>query len=201
MEPLCEYCGVVRAVVYCKPDYARLCLSCDNTIHSANALSRRHPRSLLCDKCNSEPGMYRCMDEKLCICQICLCFDNGCSVLGHRLYLLQFYLGCPSLGDFSRLWSSILDLPLPYSAGLKVDEPRDEGSLVLGGNKLRKQEPWVGESALVPGGSSSIPPDRYFTSSCCKDEAPFFPDEIKPSKVISLIFSIVIHQSQLGRVV
>lgn len=43
MEPLCEFCGVARAVVYCKSDSARLCLNCDVSVHSANSLSLRHP--------------------------------------------------------------------------------------------------------------------------------------------------------------
>ncbi|KAJ6734343.1 ZINC FINGER PROTEIN CONSTANS-LIKE 10 [Salix purpurea] len=55
MESVCDFCGVARAVVYCKPDSARLCLHCDGCVHSANFLSRRHPRSLLCDKCSSQP--------------------------------------------------------------------------------------------------------------------------------------------------
>ncbi|KAJ9686740.1 hypothetical protein PVL29_015540 [Vitis rotundifolia] len=206
MEPICEFCGVVRAVVYCKSDAARLCLHCDNSVHSANALSRRHLRSLLCDKCNLQPGIYRCMDEKLCICQACDWIGNGCSAPGHRLQSLQFYMGCPSLSDFSRLWSSVLDLP--SATGLKagwgsmnsvaVDEncvsrclePKDnEGSLVLEGNKLNEQKPWVGASSSMPGSSSSMPgayssmpPDRKFTSSYCKDQTPFLPDESNPSK-------------------
>lgn len=205
MEPLCEVCGVVRAVIYCDSDSARLCLRCDNNVHSANVLSRRHLRSLLCDKCNLQPGNRRCMDEKLCICQTCDSYGNGCSALGHRLQPLQFYLGCPSLADFSRLWSSFLDLPsFPSLKAVRVsvnpvavDEncvmgPReDEASLVLSSNKLNEHEPWV-------GASSSIPPDRKFTSSYCKDRTPFFPDELNPSKVISFIFSLAINQISIS---
>ncbi|KAJ6683500.1 hypothetical protein OIU85_007211 [Salix viminalis] len=84
MESVCDFCGVARAVVYCKPDSARLCLHCDGCVHSANFLSRRHPRSLLCDKCNSQPATARCLDEKLCICQGCDSRESGCSSLGHQ---------------------------------------------------------------------------------------------------------------------
>ncbi|KAK2656607.1 hypothetical protein Ddye_009659 [Dipteronia dyeriana] len=69
MEPLCEYCGVATALVYCKSDLARLCLRCDGYVHSANFLSSRHNRSLLCDKCNSQPAIFRCMDDRISLCQ------------------------------------------------------------------------------------------------------------------------------------
>ncbi|MFS7897196.1 putative transcription factor interactor and regulator Znf-B family [Helianthus anomalus] len=36
-------------MVYCKSDEAYLCLSCDQNIHSANALSKCHSRTLVCD--------------------------------------------------------------------------------------------------------------------------------------------------------
>ncbi|BBH00016.1 B-box type zinc finger protein with CCT domain [Prunus dulcis] len=114
MEPLCEFCGVVRAVVYCKSDLARLCLHCDGCVHSANILSRRHPRSLLCDKCNAQPAMVRCMDEKLSLCQSCDQWkhnngDTTTGMGGHRTHALTCYTGCPSLSEFSRIWSSVLD--------------------------------------------------------------------------------------------
>ncbi|KAG5226544.1 zinc finger protein [Salix suchowensis] len=91
MESVCDFCGVARAVVYCKPDSARLCLHCDGCVHSANFLSRRHPRSLLCDKCSSQPAMARCLDEKLSICQGCDCRESGCSSLGHQVRALNCY--------------------------------------------------------------------------------------------------------------
>ncbi|KDP25870.1 hypothetical protein JCGZ_22900 [Jatropha curcas] len=116
MEPLCEFCGVVRAVVYCKSDTARLCLHCDGFVHSANSLSRRHPRSLLCDKCNSQPAILRCLDEKLSICENCDWSANGCSSLGHNVQALSCYTGRPSLAEFSRIWSSVLEVSPPNSS-------------------------------------------------------------------------------------
>ncbi|KAJ8763780.1 hypothetical protein K2173_003562 [Erythroxylum novogranatense] len=113
VEPVCEFCGVARAVVYCKSDLARLCLHCDGQVHSANSLSRKHPRSLLCDKCMSHPAVTRCFDDNLSICQGCDCSPNGCSSLGHRLKALNYYIGCPSMADFSKIWPSILEIPSP----------------------------------------------------------------------------------------
>ncbi|KAM7270731.1 hypothetical protein ACFE04_029945 [Oxalis oulophora] len=114
MEPLCEFCGVVQAVVYCKSDYVRLCLNCDGCIHSANTLSRRHQRSLLCDKCHSQPAVVKCLTENLSLCQECDSWNsNGCSGLGYERQLLNCYTGCPSLSEFTRLWSSALELNSP----------------------------------------------------------------------------------------
>ncbi|RAL45881.1 hypothetical protein DM860_006035 [Cuscuta australis] len=115
MEPLCEYCGVVRAVVYCRSDSARLCLQCDGRVHSANALARRHQRSLICDRCNSQPATMRCTDDDVCMCQSCdwaACSSN----LSHRCKLLFPYAGVPSPADFTSMWSAVLDadvVPIP----------------------------------------------------------------------------------------
>ncbi|XP_061947137.1 putative zinc finger protein CONSTANS-LIKE 11 [Populus nigra] len=121
MESVCDFCGVARAVVYCKPDSAKLCLHCDGCVHSANFLSRRHPRSLLCDKCSSQPAMARCLDEKLSVCQGCDCRANGCSILGHQLRALNCYTGCYSVAEFPKIWSSVLQGP---SSGA-LDSGRD----------------------------------------------------------------------------
>ncbi|XP_068345575.1 putative zinc finger protein CONSTANS-LIKE 11 [Pyrus communis] len=122
MEPLCVFCGVERAVVYCRSDMARLCFHCDGCVHSANGLSRRHPRSLLCDKCNAQPAIIRCIDEKMSLCQSCDHWNhnnnsiNGTTTAsavggmgGHRTHALTCYTGCPSLSQFSRIWSSVLE--------------------------------------------------------------------------------------------
>ncbi|KAL8160099.1 hypothetical protein V2J09_001636 [Rumex salicifolius] len=47
--PLCEFCNERSVVVYCKADDAKLCLVCDNQVHSANALSLKHLRSSITD--------------------------------------------------------------------------------------------------------------------------------------------------------
>ncbi|KAL2474193.1 Zinc finger protein CONSTANS-LIKE 12 [Forsythia ovata] len=111
MEPLCELCGVVSAVVYCKSDSAKLCLQCDGCVHSANSLSCRHPRSLICDKCSSQAAAVRCIEDKLSLCEDCDWNGNGCSGVGHYRLKLNFYTGCPSLAEFSKIWSSILEAP------------------------------------------------------------------------------------------
>ncbi|KAK4354086.1 hypothetical protein RND71_026280 [Anisodus tanguticus] len=112
MDPVCELCGVVRAVVYCKSDSARLCLQCDGYVHSANPLSRRHSRSLICDKCTSQPAVVRCMHEAMCLCGGCDWNENGCIGAGHRLQKLNPYSGCPSPDEFTRMLSLLLEMPI-----------------------------------------------------------------------------------------
>ncbi|KAK1562072.1 hypothetical protein Q3G72_005785 [Acer saccharum] len=124
VEPLCEYCGVLSAVVYCKPDIARLCLNCDEYVHSANFLSSRHNRYLLCDKCNSQPAIFRCMDDKISLCQDCDWENNGCLGLGHNYQILDSYTGCPSSDEFSRIWSSVLDPPCCNDRAEESNQPK-----------------------------------------------------------------------------
>ncbi|KAE8698481.1 zinc finger protein CONSTANS-LIKE 12-like isoform X3 [Hibiscus syriacus] len=121
MEPICDFCRGERAVVYCKSDSARLCLSCDGCVHSANLLSRRHARSLLCEICNSQSAVVRCLDEKLSLCQDCDRNGIGCSSLGHCREALNSYTDCPSLAEFRIIWSSVLRTSSP--AVVDVDGP------------------------------------------------------------------------------
>lgn len=105
-EPLCEFCGVVRAVVYCKADSAGLCLQCDVYVHAANIISRRHLRSLICDKCGSQVAAMHCFVDKMSFCDACGGSSSCCCFRqSHRLVRLSFYNGCPSQDELSRLWS------------------------------------------------------------------------------------------------
>ncbi|KAL3509656.1 hypothetical protein ACH5RR_029057 [Cinchona calisaya] len=187
MEPLCEFCGVVRAVVYCRSDAARLCLHCDSCVHSANSLSRRHDRSLICDKCNSQPATVRCMEDKISLCQGCNWNGNGCSGPGHHKQKLTFYGGCPSLAEFSRIWSSVLDVPIipgdfdssyitlnvNQNCVSSCSEPRgNEGSIGLVANRLNelascvKSEPWFTPPV--------IPSNPNYVTPCHRDQTPLF---------------------------
>lgn len=200
MDPVCDFCGIVRAVVYCKSDSARLCLQCDGCVHSANLLSRRHARSLLCDKCCSQHATVRCMDEKLSLCQGCDWSGNGCSGPGHRRQVLNCYTGCPMLSEFASIWSSVLDPPCssdldgrwgPLSA-LPMDgngmsnllEDRDcEGSYGTAMSKRNEFGPWMGPTALLT-------PNANYTQ-LCKDQAPFTAQEFNLPKVMLLLSSLI----------
>ncbi|KAG6768637.1 hypothetical protein NC652_019647 [Populus alba x Populus x berolinensis] len=191
MESVCDFCGVEKAVVYCKPDSAKLCVHCDGCVHSANFLSRRHRRSLLCDKCSSLPAVARCLDEKLSICQGCDCSANGCSSSGHQLRALNCYTGCYSLAEFSKIWSPVLEgsssggfdsgwdslnsAPINENCISSCLEQRDnEGSFGLFTGKLNelescsKLEPWRGPPSIIMSNPNYIP--------CCRDQVPMFPE-------------------------
>lgn len=207
MDPLCEFCGAERAVVYCKSDSACLCLHCDGCVHSANSLARRHTRSLLCDKCYSQPAIVRCMDDKMSLCQGCDWNGNECSRLGHRCQPLNCYAGCPSLAELSRIWSSLLDMPSSSSlvcgweclSAMPINENcvsrcleqgDTDGSFGLVASKLNelepcsKFEPWTGLSSVITPNVNSMP-------FCSKDQAPSFPKESNLPKVVFFYYFFV----------
>ena len=115
VEPVCEFCGVARAVVYCKQDMAALCLQCDGFVHSANFISQRHVRSLLCDKCNSQPATIQCLEDEACLCESCECNVNSCLSSEHKHQPLRFYSGSPSPEEFIQIWSSSPSCKSPVS--------------------------------------------------------------------------------------
>nr|WQK28215.1 CONSTANS-like protein 7 [Cymbidium sinense] len=113
MSSLCDFCGGERSMVYCRSDTASLCLSCDRQVHSANALSRRHSRTLLCDRCFSEPVTIRCIEERISLCQNCDWNGHRNSTLssGHKRQTISCYSGCPSAAELARIWPFVLELP------------------------------------------------------------------------------------------
>ncbi|XP_030442873.1 zinc finger protein CONSTANS-LIKE 10 isoform X1 [Syzygium oleosum] len=116
----------LRPVIYCQADAARLCLSCDAKVHSANALSNRHLRSLLCDSCRYRPAYTHCLDHKLYICRNCdrRIHDGSCQ---HRTQAISSYMGSPSANDFAELW----DLDLSQLGDLACTGPSDSSSCEL----------------------------------------------------------------------
>lgn len=109
----CDFCGEQRSIVYCRSDAASLCLSCDRNVHSANALSRRHSRTLVCERCNSQPAFVRCVEERMSLCQNCDWMGHTGSNTGpvHRRQPVNCYSGCPSAAELSEIWSFLLDFP------------------------------------------------------------------------------------------
>ncbi|CAK9167180.1 unnamed protein product [Ilex paraguariensis] len=109
----CDFCGDQRSMVYCRSDAASLCLSCDRNVHSANALSRRHSRTLVCERCNSQPACVRCVEERISLCQNCDWTGHAGSNSGstHKRQTLNCYSGCPSAAELSTIWSFLLDVP------------------------------------------------------------------------------------------
>ncbi|KAE8675189.1 Zinc finger protein CONSTANS-LIKE 9 [Hibiscus syriacus] len=107
MGYICDFCGDQPSMVYCRSDAACLCLSCDRNVHSANALSKRHSRTLLCERCNSQPAFVRCSEEKVSLCQNCdwMGHDASTSNSMHNRQTINCYSGCPSSGELSSIWS------------------------------------------------------------------------------------------------
>ncbi|XAR52462.1 hypothetical protein NMG60_11020559 [Bertholletia excelsa] len=103
MDKVCEFCMSLRPIVYCKADAAYLCLFCDAKVHSANALSNRHPRTLVCEACRYRPAYVQCSDHKMFMCDFCDCNLHKDSSR-HQKRLISSYMGCPSAKDFAMLW-------------------------------------------------------------------------------------------------
>ncbi|KAA8532636.1 hypothetical protein F0562_032548 [Nyssa sinensis] len=82
---------------------AHLCLSCDAKVHSANALSNRHPRTLVCESCKYHPAYVRCSDHQMFMCRGCDCSLHKDSSQ-HQKRLISSFMGCPSAKDFAALW-------------------------------------------------------------------------------------------------
>ncbi|KAK4398808.1 Zinc finger protein CONSTANS-LIKE 10 [Sesamum angolense] len=93
-------------MVYCRSDAACLCLSCDRNIHSANALSKRHLRTLVCEQCHHQPAVARCMEENVSRCQNCNWSAHAApsSAMEHKRETINCYSGCPSAAEFSTIW-------------------------------------------------------------------------------------------------
>lgn len=107
MDAACEFCGKVQSTVYCAADLARLCLLCDRLVHGANAVSRRHSRTLLCDGCNLRPVVMRCITENMSLCQSCDLDTHGISspvTSHHNRCSIEYFTGCPSASELARIW-------------------------------------------------------------------------------------------------
>uniref|UniRef100_A0A2P2KE26 Zinc finger protein CONSTANS-LIKE 9-like n=1 Tax=Rhizophora mucronata TaxID=61149 RepID=A0A2P2KE26_RHIMU len=139
MGYICDFCGDQRSMVYCRSDAACLCLSCDQNVHSANALSKRHSRTLVCERCNSQPAVIRCAEERVSLCQNCDWMGHGSatSAAMHQRQTISCYTGCPSAAELSALWSFVLDAP---SVGESACE-KELGLMSIAGNGDKSK--WV----------------------------------------------------------
>ncbi|KAJ8773625.1 hypothetical protein K2173_005871 [Erythroxylum novogranatense] len=107
----CDFCNDQIAVLYCRADSAKLCLFCDQHVHSANLLSRKHLRSQICDNCYSEPVSVRCLTDNLVLCQECDWDAHGsCSVsVSHDRTPVDGFSGCPSARELASFWEFDFD--------------------------------------------------------------------------------------------
>ncbi|XAR64349.1 hypothetical protein NMG60_11024653 [Bertholletia excelsa] len=107
----CDYCNEQVAVLYCRADAAKLCLFCDQLVHSANALSRKHQRSQICDNCGSEPVAFRCFTDNLVLCQECDWDAHASSAVSaaHDRRPFDGFSGCPSALELASAWGIHLE--------------------------------------------------------------------------------------------
>ncbi|XP_071686687.1 putative zinc finger protein At1g68190 [Rutidosis leptorrhynchoides] len=103
MDRYCEFCVNLRSVVFCKADAAYLCLSCDNKVHSANPLSNRHYRTLICDICRRRPIYIHCYDHHKFMCRACNLNQHNVSSQRRKRFV-NSYMGCPTACDLGVLW-------------------------------------------------------------------------------------------------
>ncbi|KAK1437249.1 hypothetical protein QVD17_03038 [Tagetes erecta] len=104
----CDFCDESTAILYCKADNAKLCLSCDRKVHSTNPLFTKHTRSLLCDGCDSSPATIFCSTDAVVHCQNCDWethnksnsdpgTDSGSKT--HDRRPIEGFTGCPNVTD------------------------------------------------------------------------------------------------------
>ncbi|KAG9157981.1 hypothetical protein Leryth_000151 [Lithospermum erythrorhizon] len=102
---LCDFCSKETALLYCRADSAKLCLSCDREVHSTNQLFTKHTRWLLCDNCDSCPVSIFCRSDNSVLCQNCdwethkECSKKSCSVGVHERRPLDGFSGQPSVNE------------------------------------------------------------------------------------------------------
>ncbi|MFS8032633.1 putative transcription factor C2C2-CO-like family [Helianthus anomalus] len=106
MSSLCDFCNQRSAVLYCKADSAKLCLFCDNAVHSANALSLKHFRSQICDNCGSDAATVSCSTDNLLLCSTCdHDFHGDASVSSfHNRFPVDDVTGCPTVHELASVW-------------------------------------------------------------------------------------------------
>lgn len=132
----CDFCGEETAVIYCRADSAKLCLSCDQHVHLANALSRKHLRTQICSNCGSQPVAFRCPADGLALCQDCDWDAHGSRGSSHERTPVEGFSGCPSALELAAAWG--FDLagkdssdPHRFSGWLSGDSISDMDSALL----------------------------------------------------------------------
>lgn len=95
----CDFCNKLPALLYCRADTAKLCLSCDREVHSTNPLFTKHTRSLLCDACDSTPASIYCSTHATVHCQNCDWESHSNSPENHDRRLLEGFTGTPTVTD------------------------------------------------------------------------------------------------------
>ncbi|KAL2965208.1 hypothetical protein AAZX31_16G047900 [Glycine max] len=98
----CDYCHSKPAILFCRPDSAKLCLLCDQHVHAANALSLKHVRFQICDSCKTDTAVLRCSTDNLVLCHHCDVETHGAAASSHhQRHRLHGLSGCPSVTEIA----------------------------------------------------------------------------------------------------
>ncbi|XP_019095219.1 PREDICTED: zinc finger protein CONSTANS-LIKE 15-like [Camelina sativa] len=140
----CDFCGERAAVLFCRADTAKLCLPCDQHVHTANLLSRKHVRSQICDNCGNEPVSVRCFTDNFVLCQECDWDVHGsCSVSdAHVRSAVEGFSGCPSALELGALWGIDLE-------GGRKEKEEEESQVPMMENFGMQLDSWVLGSDVV----------------------------------------------------
>lgn len=108
----CVFCIKQAAVLFCRADSARLCLFCDQHVHSANLVSRKHFRSKICDLCRTEPAAVQCCTDRLALCHVCdwEVHDRCAASPAHERIPFTEFSGVPSVNELA----SVLKMELGH---------------------------------------------------------------------------------------
>ncbi|XP_010464401.1 PREDICTED: zinc finger protein CONSTANS-LIKE 9 [Camelina sativa] len=186
MGYMCDFCGEQRSMVYCRSDAACLCLSCDRSVHSANALSKRHSRTLICERCNAQPATVRCVEERVSLCQNCdwsghnnnnnSSSSASSSPQQHKRQTISCYSGCPSSSELASIWSFCLDLAgqsiCEQEMGMMNIDDNNNAPTDKNCNEDNKKDVLV-ESSTVPETSSPAQGNSSFAKKdvgVCEDD-------------------------------
>ncbi|GLJ40866.1 hypothetical protein SUGI_0845360 [Cryptomeria japonica] len=122
----CDFCEESQAILYCEADASKLCLCCDNEVHSANSLAKRHFRAQLCHVCGNNQASIRCCTQDLLLCKIC----QKCHMAaGHEHETIEGFDGCPSAKQLACKFG--FDKAVFKQVGFSVDPWLDDGVVPL----------------------------------------------------------------------
>ncbi|GAB4839722.1 hypothetical protein Ancab_020432 [Ancistrocladus abbreviatus] len=112
----CDFCNERSAVFFCRADSAKLCLLCDQQVHTANALSRKHLRFQICDFCGSKPSCVKCSTHDSVLCHDCDWQAHSSCTLSasHDRTSLDGFSGCPTPLELAAVWGLDLDAKSPF---------------------------------------------------------------------------------------
>ncbi|KAL4314366.1 zinc finger protein CONSTANS-LIKE 14-like [Arachis ipaensis] len=116
----CDYYDSKTAVLFCRADSAKLCISCDQHVHSANALSLKHVRSQICNNCRNEPATVRYATNNLVLCNDCDSDTHNSSTIAsslHTHHRLHGFSGCPPALEIAAALGIELKFNSNYNSG------------------------------------------------------------------------------------